>query len=124
MSKITEQARVIIIENNEIRRGTVGKVFEGLGVAIVNFDDGNVEKIGLNALAIEPVVEQVEEVQEPTESEDKEITIKECEFTELGSKLASRVCVQFGISNALMICSTLLTELHLGLFYDELKKND
>lgn len=65
MSKITEQARVIVIENNEIRRGTVGTLFEGLGIAIVNFDDGNVEKVRLSELGIESVVEQTEEVQGP-----------------------------------------------------------
>lgn len=64
MSKITEQARVIVIKNNEIRRGTVGTLFEGLGVAIVNFDDGNVEKVRLSELGIEPVAEPTEEAQE------------------------------------------------------------
>lgn len=81
MSKITEQARVIVIENHEIRRGTVGTLFEGLGLAIVNFDDGNVEKVRLSELGIEPVAEPTEKDQEPTEPVEKsEITITPKEF--------------------------------------------
>lgn len=70
--------RVIMVEDGEIRHGVIAQVFEHVPVVIVKFDDGEVEKVNPQRLAIEPV----EKKEEPKVEEevDPTITLKRSEF--------------------------------------------
>lgn len=85
MSKFKLGVRVVVIDGDthEIRKGVIDNVYETLEVAIVKFDDGNVEKVGFDYLSIE--------------SEKKsEITITEEEFIDIVTDIATEFATKHG----------------------------
>lgn len=76
--------RVVVIENSEIRKGTISVVIDNSPVVIVRFDDGEAKKCQVSDLAIMPKTEpQPEEKTGPTPkpSFKSEITITSDEFS-------------------------------------------
>lgn len=85
--------RVIMVEDGKIRHGVIDHVFESIPtVVIVKFDDGEIEKVNPQRLAIEPVpVKEEPKVEEPKVEESKaEILAQTVTITrgEMNSKLA------------------------------------
>ena len=123
MSKIKEQARVIVIQNGEIRRGTVGKIFPELGTAIVGFDDESIEKVELKDIALEPVAEPTEK-EEPKKTaepvEKSEITITPNEFKKIASKEIAEHIKKMGEGGGLLglTFTIFVAGLHRKLFFD------
>ena len=77
--------RVVVIEDSEIRKGTISVVVDNSPIVVVRFDDGNVEKRHVCHLAVMPKTEPQPE--EKTEATPKlpfksEITITQNEFSE------------------------------------------
>lgn len=91
MSKFKPGVRVVVIDGDthEIRRGVIKASYEDLEVAIVKFDDGNVEKVSFDCLGIEPktdVKKDPETIPEKTRElpdENAEVTITYGEFRDL-----------------------------------------
>lgn len=113
--KITIGDRVITIKNNQIRKGTVTKIYDlDPIIYIVEFDDGNVEKVCHNEIALEPETETQEEDLEPVEK--SEITITPDEF----KKIACRVIVNETKDSRLMglVFALLMDKIHKALFVE------
>lgn len=94
MARIYEvNERVVMVDDGTIRHGVITQVFERIpSVVIVKFDDGEVEKVNPQRLAVMPVEKKEEpKVEEPTEEELKKqrlaqtVTISR---DEMNSKLA------------------------------------
>lgn len=57
--------RVVTIEGSEIRRGTIKKLFDEIGIGFVEFDDGEeLEKVILVDIALEPKPDPIPETEE------------------------------------------------------------
>ena len=87
MSKFKPGVRVAVIDSDthEIRKGVIDRIYEALEIAIVKFDDGNVEKVGFDYLGIESE-------EKSTEDEEKiEIAITKTEFIKTGAKVTSKL---------------------------------
>lgn len=74
--------RVVMIENHELRRGVIRKIYDDIPtpVLMVEFDDGEIEKVYPGDVALEPKAE-VKEEKKPVEK--SEITITPEEFREI-----------------------------------------
>lgn len=83
MSKFRTGLRVVVIgENHEIRKGTVKSVCEEISVAIVNMDDGNVEKVHFSHMGIEPETKAQKNQAVKTESQEGAKVITKAQFIE------------------------------------------
>ena len=121
MSKFEKGVRVVVIDadTREIRKGVINASYEDLEIAIVKFDDGNVEKVAFNYLGIEPETKVQEE--KPTEPVEKsEITITPDEFKKIASKVVMRNVEKMGEGGGLIGLSFTIfsAELHRALFFD------
>lgn len=109
--------RVVVIEDSEIRKGTVSVVVDNSPIVVVRFDDGDVEKRHVCHLAIMPKTEpQPEEKTEPTPKpiEKPEITITPGEFRKIAIETAMRVAegeCKIGLAFTLYVA-----ELHKEMF--------
>lgn len=122
MSKFTVGTRVGVIDadTNEIRKGVINAVYPDIEIAIVNFDDGNVEKVSFDYLGIEPDNKAQEE--KPTEPVEKsEITITPGEFKKIASKVVMKNVKKMDEGGEwLGLAFTIfVVELHKALFFDE-----
>lgn len=118
--------RVVVIDEDthEVRKGVINASYEGVEVAIVKFDDGNVEKVGFDYLGIEPETKVQEE--KPTEPVEKsEITITPGEFRKLCTRvIAEEVKEHKEIGGLLELTFTIFSaELHRALFFDDAVDN-
>ena len=94
MARIYEtNDRVIMVEDGVIRHGVIAQVFEGLPVVIVKFDDGEVEKVNPQRLAIEPV-EKKEEPKVDETIEKNEIMLTREMFKKAVVKLAAKTATE------------------------------
>jgi hypothetical protein len=83
MSKFKTDMRVVVIdENNEVRKGVINTVYEDMEIAIVKFDDGNVEKVHFSYLGIEPDTKVQENQAFKTESQEGAKIISKDRFIE------------------------------------------
>lgn len=83
MSKFKTDMRVVVIdENNEVRKGVINTVYEDIEIAIVKFDDGNVEKVHFSYLGIEPDTKVQENQAFKTESQEGAKIISKDRFIE------------------------------------------
>ncbi len=118
--------RVIVTEDGKIRHGVIDHVFESVPtVVIVKFDDGEVEKVNSNRLAIEPVEKKEEpKVEEKKERTDKVITISESEFTHKMAEMTVRnfILKKDAPPEALALCTLFVAMVHEKLF-DESEAN-
>lgn len=83
---------VMTIENGEIRKGVVNKVFPGMPVIFVEFEDGNIEKVAVDRLALEPrkdVSSDAETPEKKTESQNGAKRITKTEFINAVSRVTS-----------------------------------
>lgn len=125
--KMSVGDRVVMIENHELRRGVIRKIYDDIPtpVLMVEFDDGEIEKVYPGDVAIEPKAE-VKEDQEVKEEkkpiEKSEITITPDEFMEIASNVVAKEAVQGG-AMLMMLGTILMTKLHEKLFVEE-KEND
>lgn len=120
MSKLKEGVRVIVFDRdtNEIKKGVIDKAYSEMEIAIVKFDDGNVEKVPYEHLHIEPE----NDVQETTEPVEKsEITITPEEFRNISSHVIKEITDTLedkrGVIGLTMI--VFASELHNTLFRSE-----
>lgn len=122
MSKFKVGTRVAVIDKDthEIRKGVINASYEGVEVAIVTFDDGNVEKVGFDYLGIESETKVHEE--KPTEPVEKsEITITPDEFKKIATDVVAREVEKMEKGGGLLgITFTIfVAKLHRALFFDE-----
>lgn len=120
MSKLKEGVRVVVIDRNtnEIKKGVIDKAYFEMEIAIVKFDDGNVEKVPYEHLHIEPE----NDVQETTEPVEKsEITITPEEFRNISSHVIEEITDKLedksGVIGLTMI--VFASELNNALFRSE-----
>ena len=114
--------RVVMIENHEIRRGTILNMYVDIPtpILVVEFDDGAIEKVYPKDVALEPKAEVKEdqEVKEETKPVEKsEITITPEEF----SKIAVDTIIKFTKDDPIvsLALTVFISELHIALFVDE-----
>ena len=122
MSKFTEGTRVLIIVDNQLKRGTIRYIYEDIGIATVAFDDGEIGKVSIADLALSYDEERREEPKAPTEPVEKsEITITPDEFKKIASKIISKSTGKIGEGGGLLVLSftILVSQIHRALFYDE-----
>lgn len=124
MSKLKEGVRVIVFDRdtNEIKKGVIDKAYFEMEIAIVKFDDGNVEKVPYEHLHIEPE----NDVQETTEPVEKsEITITPEEFRNISSHVIEEITDKLedksGVIGLTMI--VFASELHNALFRSEVEND-
>lgn len=121
--KMSVGDRVIMIKNHELRRGTIKSIYADIlvPVLVVEFDDGEVEKVYPGDVFLEPKAEVKEE--KATEPVEKSvIAITPDEFREIASNLVAEESKKGGL--LLMSLGTILVaKLHTALFVDE-GKND
>lgn len=113
MSKFTEGTRVVVIDNR-IRKGVIDHLYDDLEIAIVKFEDGEVDKVRYRYITVD-VENQEEETTEPLEK--SEITITPDEFREIASKACAKV-VSKGGPASILLAGVLLAEIHDALFYN------
>ena len=119
--KMSVGDRVVMIENHELRRGVIRNIYTDIPtpILVVEFDDGEIEKVYPGDVALEPKAEVKEdqEVKEEKTSkpvEKSEITITPGEFKEI----ALDMVVEFA-KDKLMLAfalSAFCEELHKKLF--------
>lgn len=96
MQKFNIGDRVIVIDGNEIARGTIKNVHFELNIFIVEFDDGSVNKVALDKIALESKAETTTEPEDKETREDasrmkSEITITPDEFKRVAIEVLSEV---------------------------------
>ena len=120
MSKLKEGVRVVMIDHdtNTLRKGVINQAYSEMEIAIVKFDDGEVEKVPYEHLGIEPE----NDVQETTEPVEKsEITITPEEFRNISSHVIKEITDKLE-NNSGVIGLTMIvfaSELHNALFRSE-----
>lgn len=119
MSELKEGVRVIVFDRdtNEIKKGVIDKAYSEMEIAIVKFDDGNIEKVPYEHLHIE----SENDVQETTEPVEKsEITITPEEFQKIAVGVITEESLKGGpLLNA--IGTILVSKLHKALFRSEVE---
>lgn len=116
MSKFNVGMRVVVIENNVVRKGVIRTLYESLEMAIVEYDDGNVEKVHFSYLGIESETnDQEEETTEPLEK--SEITITPDEFKKIAVRACAEVSVKGGPATAIL-SGILVAHIHSALFFN------
>ena len=117
--------RVVTIKNGKLRKGIIRKIYADIPtpILIVEFDDGEIEKVYPGDVAIEPKTERQED--EPVKEETKEkkpiekseITITPEEF----ENIAVDMVVEFAKDKFMLALalSAFCEELHKKLFVNE-----
>ena len=114
--------RVVAIDEStgEIRKGKINSLYGAMKIAVVKFDDGNVEKVPFNRLGVETETKAQEE--KSTEPEEKsEITITPNEFRDITSQVIAKHVKKMGEDGAILTLAftVLAVELHKALFFDQ-----
>ena len=117
--------RVVMIENHELRRGTIKNIHADIPtpILVVEFDDGATEKVYPGDVALEPKTERQEnetikeEIKEKKPVEKSEITITPGEFEEI----AVDTVVEFAKDKFMLALalSAFCEKLHKKLFTNE-----
>lgn len=116
MNNFKPGARVGVLENGEIRKGTIKHAYYDYSIAIVAFEDGNVGKVHFSDLGLLPE----EKAQEPKEPVEKsEITITPEEFKNVAMKVISEVTTKAGTPLVGIAFSIIIAKIHRALFIDE-----
>ena len=120
--KMSVGDRVVMIENHELRRGVIRNIYTDIPtpILVVEFDDGEIEKVYPGDVALEPKVEvkedqEVKEEKKPVEK--SEITITPGEFEEI----AVDTVVEFAKDKFMLALalSAFCETLHKKLFTNE-----
>lgn len=118
MSEFKPGVRVVVIDGDthKIRKGVINTVYPSIKIAIVKFDDGNVEKVDFDYLGIESETEVQEE--KPTEPVEKsEITITPNEFRKISVTLIAEETKEMPIIVGVAF-SQFCAKLYEALFLD------
>lgn len=109
---LTKGQKIKVVDNNELKDGTLRDVYETLDIAIVDIGDGVYKKVRIDQIAI------VEE--KPTEPVAKsEITITPSEFMTITCKIVAKLALDVDDSVKFMgACSILLGKIHTALFIE------
>ena len=114
--------RVMTIENNEVRKGTIKQTYIPFpDVVIVEFDDGDIEKVRTETLALEPKSEIAQNKPTGDQVEKSEITITPGEFRNTGVNLIIKLTAEKPIVGFAL--TAFLVELHKALFFGEVSEN-
>ena len=94
MKKFNIGDRVIVIADNEVKRGSIERIYEEVHTYIVRFDDGSLGKTSYKDIALEPKAETTAEPEAKEKREDaprmkSEITITPDEFREVAISVLS-----------------------------------
>ena len=124
--KMSVGDRVIMIKNHELRKGTIRKIYADIStpILVIEFDDGEIEKVYPKDVALEPKTERQEtepvkeEVKEKKPVEKSEITITPEEFREISTNLIAEESL-IGGPLLLSLGTILVSKLHIALFADE-----
>ena len=117
MSKFKPGLRVCVIDadTSELRKGVIKSICYELEIAIVKFDDDNVEKVRFDCLGIEPETKVQEE--KPTEPVEKsEITITPEAFRNVSMDTVLEMTKDNPIVGLALTLYT--AKLHRALFFD------
>lgn len=121
INKFNPDTRVGVLENGDIRKGIIKKVYNEFEIAIVEFEDGNAEKVRFSNLGLLPE-EKVQDNQDPKEPVEKsEITITPDEFRKIAINIVAKDVEKMGKGRELLglAFTCFLANLHRALFYDE-----
>ena len=126
MSKFKPGLRVVVIDGDtsELRHGVINASYEDVEIAIVKFDDGNVEKVSFDCLGIEPETKvQEEKPNEPVEK--SEITITPEEFKKISAKVITKEVVKMPDGGGMLglAFSVFVAKLHRALFFDAVEND-
>ena len=109
--------RVLKIEGSECRRGVVKKVIPDLPVMVVEFEDGETEKVAIDDVILAPKIEEKPETQEEQKREEKAISITPSEFTKVAVSVA--ISASEGDLNIASMFGYFASEIHKALFMTE-----
>lgn len=138
MSKFKEGTKVIFVEDNEIKRGTIKKVFDNLDTVFIDLEDGSVVKKLLDNVAIdqsEPVEDLTSDEKSQEEKTPKnkfldenlksEITITREAFSDVIARVTAREIEKMGPKGLLLGMSFTLfaSKIQVELFRKE-ENND
>lgn len=119
--------RVVMIENHELRRGVIRNIYTDIPtpILVVEFDDGEIEKVYPGDVALEPKAEvkedqEVKEEKKPVKK--SEITITPEEFSKIATNLVVEESEQGG-TILIMVGTILMAKLHEKLFFED-KENE
>lgn len=121
MSKFEIDQKVLVVEDNELKPGTIRSLYETLGIAIVDFGEAEYKKVNIDKIAIVHENEKNAESNEPIER--AEITITPNEFMEIATSVLAKEAK--GMDNPIMFmgaCSILMGKIHKALFIEDPKK--
>ena len=126
MSKFKPGLRVVVIDGDtsELRHGVINASYEDVEIAIVKFDDGNVEKVSFDCLGIVPETKvQEEKPNEPVEK--SEITITPEEFKKISAKVITKEVVKMPDGGGMLglAFSVFVAKLHRALFFDAVEND-
>ena len=118
MNKLNPGTRVGVLENGEIRKGNIKNAYYDCNIAIVVFDDGNVEKVPFSKLGL-LAEEKVPYNREPIEK--SEITITPQEFRKITSEVIKNETEEMGSAKGVLrvAFTIIIAKIHRALFYDE-----
>lgn len=118
MSKFEIDQKVLVVEDNELKPGTIRSLYETLGIAIVDFGEAEYKKVKIDNIAIEHESEKDAESNEPIER--AEITITPNEFKEIASKVASEVMLTMNKPiEVIGDYAVIVAKLQLALFVED-----
>ncbi len=125
MSKFKVGVKVVTIESGKVRNGVIEKTFDNINIALVKFENGDIEKVHMSRLGI---VEQEEKPVEEKPSkpvEKSEITITPDEFKKTASKVIAKSVEKMENGGGLLTLTftLLIVELHRALFYDAVEND-
>ena len=118
MSKFEIDQKVLVVEDNELKPGTIRNLYETLGIAIVDFGGAEYKKVKIDNIAIEHDTEKNTKSDEPIERE--EITITPNEFMEIATSVLAKEAE--GMDQPIMFmggCSILMGKIHKALFVED-----
>lgn len=136
MSKLKEGTKIIVVDEcNEIRKGTVKKLYKELNIAICDMEDGSVEKLAIDRLGVVPNETKAEPENIPEEkeldpefSEDDSITLTRGQWRKIYKDISVKRIISKPSPIIAMVLSTefgiLGATVEKALFNPELIEND
>lgn len=117
MSKFEIDQKVYVVDNGVLKPGTIHAVYDTLEYAVVRYDDGEMQKVMFEHIA---VMQEEKETEKPSEPVLKsEITITQNEFMEIGSRVLAETAYESDGGFELMgIFARLLAKMHTALFVE------
>lgn len=113
---LTKGQKIVVVEDNELKHGTIRDLYEKVGIAIVDFGEGLYKKVHIDKIAI--CDEKTAEIDKPVEK--SEITITPSEFMEITTNVIGKLAHEVDYPIEFMgACSILLGRIHKALFIED-----